>query len=184
MKFVTFLRGGAACVGALHGDETAVADLTEAGIAPDMLALIEGHAAKRDAIITALESGKRVPLEEGMLLAPIPTPRRNIFCVGKNYYEHAVEFGSSGFDSGSVGGNEVPKDPIIFTKPPSAVIGPGAAIESALDPCQSVDYEAELAVVDALARYNHRQRAAFVRELVMASVARCETQSTDKNQAA
>jgi hypothetical protein len=44
--------------------------------------------------------------------------------------------------------------------------------------------EAELAVVDALARYNHRQRAAFVRELVMASVARCETQSTDKNQAA
>lgn len=44
--------------------------------------------------------------------------------------------------------------------------------------------DAELAVVDALARYNRRQRAAFIRELVMASVARCEAQSTDTNQAA
>lgn len=44
--------------------------------------------------------------------------------------------------------------------------------------------DAELAVVDALARYNRRQRAAFIRELVMASVSRCETQSTDTNQVA
>lgn len=147
MKFVTFLRGGAAHVGVLHSDETAVADLTAAGVAPDMLSLIESYATQREAIGAALASGERVPFDEGMLLAPIPTPRRNIFCVGKNYYEHAVEFGSSGFDSGSVGGNEVPKDPIIFTKPPSSVIGHGAAINSALDPCNSVDYEAELAVV-------------------------------------
>jgi len=147
MKLVTFLRGGAAHVGALDQDEASVVDLTEAGIAPDMLSLIERHIGQSDAIRTALKSGKRVPLQPGMLLAPIPTPRRNIFCVGKNYYEHAVEFGSSGFDSGSVGGNEVPKDPIIFTKPPSAVIGPGVAIDSSLDPCNSVDYEAELAVV-------------------------------------
>ena len=83
----------------------------------------------------------------GDLLAPIPLPRRNIFCVGKNYYEHAAEFGGSGFDAGSVGGSEVPEYPIFFSKPPSAVIGPGAGINSALDPYNSVDYEAELAVV-------------------------------------
>lgn len=42
----------------------------------------------------------------------------------------------------------------------------------------------ELAVVDALARYNRRQRAAFVRELVMASVARFEQQGNEQSQAA
>ena len=35
-------------------------------------------------------------LTEIQLLAPIPRPRRNIFCVGKNYFEHAKEFGTSG----------------------------------------------------------------------------------------
>jgi len=38
-------------------------------------------------------------LNEIQLLAPIPRPRRNIFCVGKNYFEHAKEFGTSGYDS-------------------------------------------------------------------------------------
>jgi len=42
----------------------------------------------------------------------------------------------------------------------------------------------ELAVVDALARYNRRQRAAFVRDLVMASVARFEQQGNEQSQAA
>jgi predicted transcriptional regulator len=44
--------------------------------------------------------------------------------------------------------------------------------------------DAELAVVDALARYNRRQRAAFIRDLVMASVARCEAQGSAEQQAA
>ena len=57
-------------------------------------------------------------LNEIQLLAPIPRPRRNIFCVGKNYFEHAKEFGTSGYDSStSKPGDEIPKDPIIFTKP-------------------------------------------------------------------
>ena len=40
-----------------------------------------------------------VPLDDLVLVAPLPRPRRNIFCVGKNYYDHAREFSSSGFDS-------------------------------------------------------------------------------------
>ena len=44
-------------------------------------------------------------------------PRRNIFCVGKNYHEHAHEFSKSGFDS-SAGAGAVPKNPIIFSKVP------------------------------------------------------------------
>lgn len=67
------------------------------------------------------------------VLAPI-APRK-IVCVGRNYREHAAELG-----------NEVPKEPLLFLKAPSAVIGPGEAIRI---PAQSqrVDFEGELAVV-------------------------------------
>ena len=79
-------------------------------------------------------------------LAPIPHPRRNIFCVGKNYRDHAREFGQSGFDGGAKGGDEVPEHPIVFCKATTSVIGPDAPIPSANDPFASVDYEGELAV--------------------------------------
>ena len=73
------------------------------------------------------------PVKELSLLAPVvPT---KIVCVGRNYPAHAAEHGAV-----------VPDEPLLFFKPPSAVIGPGAPI---LLPSQSerVDYEAELAVV-------------------------------------
>jgi 2-keto-4-pentenoate hydratase/2-oxohepta-3-ene-1,7-dioic acid hydratase in catechol pathway len=147
MKFVTFRHDGAAHVGSLTADGKTVVDLTEAGVATSMLDLIERFGWIREKIAMVISSGATRPVDRIEILAPIPVPRRNIFCVGKNYYDHAAEFGSSGFDSGSVGGNEIPEYPIIFTKPPSSVIGPGVGIQSALDPYNSVDYEAELAVV-------------------------------------
>jgi 2-keto-4-pentenoate hydratase/2-oxohepta-3-ene-1,7-dioic acid hydratase in catechol pathway len=87
-----------------------------------------------------------IPLAGLVLEAPIPRPRRNIFCVGKNYHEHAHEFARSGFDSSAASG-AVPDAPIVFSKVPECVIAPGAAIE--IDPAASsaIDYEAELAVV-------------------------------------
>jgi 2-keto-4-pentenoate hydratase/2-oxohepta-3-ene-1,7-dioic acid hydratase in catechol pathway len=147
MKFLTFRHDGAVHVGALTADGKSVVDLTAAGVATGMLDLIERFDSLGAKIAAMLSSDTARPIERIEMLAPIPVPRRNIFCVGKNYHDHAAEFGSSGFDSGSVGGSEIPEYPIIFTKPPSSVIGPGAAIESALDPYHSVDYEAELAVV-------------------------------------
>jgi 2-keto-4-pentenoate hydratase/2-oxohepta-3-ene-1,7-dioic acid hydratase in catechol pathway len=82
------------------------------------------------------------------LLAPIPRPRRNIFCVGKNYYEHAKEFGTSGYDSStSKPGDEIPKHPIIFTKPPESVIGPGENIVIPQKVSKDIDYEVELTVI-------------------------------------
>jgi 2-keto-4-pentenoate hydratase/2-oxohepta-3-ene-1,7-dioic acid hydratase in catechol pathway len=147
MKFLTFRHDGAVHVGALTADGKSVVDLTAAGVATGMLDLIERFDSLGAKIAAVLSSDTARPIERIEILAPIPVPRRNIFCVGKNYHDHAAEFGSSGFDSGSVGGSEIPEYPIIFTKPPSSVIGPGAAIESALDPYHSVDYEAELAVV-------------------------------------
>jgi 2-keto-4-pentenoate hydratase/2-oxohepta-3-ene-1,7-dioic acid hydratase in catechol pathway len=87
------------------------------------------------------EDGRSVPeviapprlRDEVRLLAPVAPSK--ILCVGRNYAEHAAELG-----------NEVPPEPLIFLKPPSAVIGPGApVIHPAIS--QRVDYEGELGVV-------------------------------------
>jgi 2-keto-4-pentenoate hydratase/2-oxohepta-3-ene-1,7-dioic acid hydratase in catechol pathway len=115
-------------------------DLTEAGV----LTLLNLQLAKQalPAIIATHD------LSAIQLLAPIPRPRRNIFCVGKNYFEHAKEFGTSGFDSStSKPGDEITKDPIIFTKPPESVIGPGANIVIPQQVSNAVDYEVELTVI-------------------------------------
>ncbi len=82
------------------------------------------------------------PLAEITLQAPIPRPRRNIFCVGKNYREHVREFATSGFD-----GSKDPVAPIVFSKVPESVIATSTPIR--IDPAVStaIDYEAELAVI-------------------------------------
>lgn len=72
------------------------------------------------------------------LLAPIPRPARNIFCVGKNYRDHAAEMG---------GGDDLPAAPILFSKVPETVIAPGAAIPLPRGVSEAIDYEGELAVV-------------------------------------
>ncbi len=67
------------------------------------------------------------------LLAPVEPGK--IVCVGRNYSAHAAELG-----------NEVPKEPLIFLKPPSAIIGPGEPI--VLTPqSQKVEHEGELALI-------------------------------------
>jgi 2-keto-4-pentenoate hydratase/2-oxohepta-3-ene-1,7-dioic acid hydratase in catechol pathway len=75
------------------------------------------------------------PLGRASLLSPIPRPARNVFCVGRNYVEHAKERGA-----------EVPTVPVFFTKPPTAIVGPGAGVVH-WPVTQSLDYEVELAVV-------------------------------------
>ena len=75
----------------------------------------------------------KTPVGELKLLAPCEPSK--IICVGRNYVEHAKELG-----------NEVPKVPLIFLKPPSSIISNG---ENILLPPQSkqVEHEAELVVV-------------------------------------
>ncbi|MFB9947442.1 fumarylacetoacetate hydrolase family protein [Rhizobium puerariae] len=89
---------------------------------------------------------KAVALKDVRLDAPLPRPRRNIFCIGKNYSEHAAEFASSGFDSSAAAG-VVPKAPIVFSKVPETVIASGEPIRIEPDVSTAIDYEAELAVV-------------------------------------
>jgi 2-keto-4-pentenoate hydratase/2-oxohepta-3-ene-1,7-dioic acid hydratase in catechol pathway len=148
VKFATFMLEGVPTVGCVVDDQHVVPLTAALGAdAPaDMLAL----AARYDSVRAPLETGDAaaVPLAPGALLAPIPRPARNIMCVGKNYHEHAREFGGSGFDS-SVGaaGEVIPDAPIIFTKVPETVIGDGATIRYPHGVSDALDYEAELAVV-------------------------------------
>jgi 2-keto-4-pentenoate hydratase/2-oxohepta-3-ene-1,7-dioic acid hydratase in catechol pathway len=78
-------------------------------------------------------TGRSWLLAEVRLLAPVVPSK--VVCIGRNYAEHAAELG-----------NEVPKEPLIFLKPASSVIGPDEPI---LMPgiSQRVDYEGELAIV-------------------------------------
>jgi 2-keto-4-pentenoate hydratase/2-oxohepta-3-ene-1,7-dioic acid hydratase in catechol pathway len=85
-----------------------------------------------------------VPLASVELLAPIPEPRRNIWCVGKNYSDHAAEFGRSGYDTPSRS-EAIPDKPIMFTKATTAVTGPGALVDPG--PTTELDYEGELTVI-------------------------------------
>lgn len=77
---------------------------------------------------------ERIALESVRLLAPV-IPRSKVVCVGKNYADHAAEMGG-----------EVPKEPIIFLKPNTAVIGPNDIINWPIQ-SERVDHEAELAIV-------------------------------------
>ena len=91
--------------------------------------------------------GNALPLSGVTLTAPLPKPRRNIFCVGKNYHAHAREFAGSGFDSSAKSGGDIPAEPIIFSKVPESVIATGEAIVIPAGVSTAIDYEAELAVV-------------------------------------
>jgi 2-keto-4-pentenoate hydratase/2-oxohepta-3-ene-1,7-dioic acid hydratase in catechol pathway len=149
MHLITFSDSAGPGLGLLDADATAMIDLRGAEAIPgNMLSLIASGAAGLEQVRRAADSAARprVALVDVRLLAPIPTPARNLFCVGKNYFEHAREFQASGFDASA--GQEVrPEAPIVFTKAPSSVIGPGEPIPSHLDPTGSTDYEGELAVV-------------------------------------
>ena len=142
MKLVTFHAHGQLAAGYL-ADETVVVCHEGDGAARALLALCATGADGLKA--WSNKEIRRIPLSEVTLVAPIPEPLRDIFCVGKNYFEHAKEFHSSGFDSSSR--DAIPQHAIIFTKATTSVIGPGVSVNSALDTTNTVDYEGELGVV-------------------------------------
>lgn len=114
--------------------------------------------AKRGAlsVIEIMAEGKNLPvmgqvvaLKDVCLRAPIPHPRRNIFCVGKNYLDHVKEIKDSKLGEAQGSMANLPKHPVVFSKVPEAVIGTRVGIDSHPAATQEMDYEAELAVVIA-----------------------------------
>ena len=83
------------------------------------------------------------------LLSPIPHPAQDVICLGINYYDHAAES-----DAVTGKSDNVPKNPIYFSKRVGEAVAPGAPIPSHSDIVADLDYEAELAVVIGKPAYN------------------------------
>ncbi|WP_421875192.1 fumarylacetoacetate hydrolase family protein [Pacificispira sp.] len=140
MKLATFDWNGERHVGRVSDDGSTVTRLT-----------LPAGAADRDGVAALIGSdlpaeAEQLSVSDIKLVAPVPRPHRNIFCVGKNYFEHAHEFASSGFDSSAAKG-AVPEAPIVFSKLPESVIPHEAAVKVDAGVTTAVDYEAELAVI-------------------------------------
>ena len=144
MKIAAYLQQGRPGVGIVSSDLLSIAPLQ---LATDELALGALPVIERLAAGQGLPAtGAPLAIAAVQLTAPIPRPRRNIFCVGKNYHAHAREFAGSGFDSSAAAG-DIPKVPIYFSKVPESVVGPGADILVPQGVSEAIDYEVELAVV-------------------------------------
>src|SRR5688572_21325064 len=83
-----------------------------------------------------------LPLANVKLLAPIPRPRKNIFGIGLNYLNHVAE-SAAALDTSP----DLPRQPVIFSKPPTSVIGPGDPIVHDAAITQQLDWEVELAAI-------------------------------------
>jgi 2-keto-4-pentenoate hydratase/2-oxohepta-3-ene-1,7-dioic acid hydratase in catechol pathway len=112
--------------------------------ATNMLALIDGGAATLDTLRAFEASPQSAPvlMNTIVLKAPIPRPRKNVFCVGWNYLEHFTEGATTLQD-----GREIPKWPVFFSKAPTAVNGPYDPIPYDASVSTQLDWEVELAVV-------------------------------------
>jgi 2-keto-4-pentenoate hydratase/2-oxohepta-3-ene-1,7-dioic acid hydratase in catechol pathway len=145
MRFATLEINGRATVVAISGDglQYCEANRLAPGFEGDMIAFIKSA----PSLAGTPPRDAWQPIAGKKLLAPIPLPQRNIFCVGKNYHEHAREFSQSGFDTSAAKGEVAPEVPVIFTKPPSTVIADGDQVCAFSDLTQQLDYEVELAVV-------------------------------------
>jgi 2-keto-4-pentenoate hydratase/2-oxohepta-3-ene-1,7-dioic acid hydratase in catechol pathway len=138
MRLATLLHQSHRRIGRISSDGTHV-ELFDIDGSRGALALVERGTAALPAI------NGRVALTDASLIAPLPQPRRNLWCVGRNYHAHAKELRETVFKDNAA---DPQAWPIVFTKVPESVVGPsadvhlpGAAISS------QIDYEAELTVI-------------------------------------
>lgn len=143
MKIATYLIDGRRHVGLVSDDDTTLTAfaLTPAQASRGALTIIETLA--EGGALPATE-GPAVKLSEVALDAPLPQPRRNLWCVGRNYHAHAKELSASVFKDNSAKTDEWP---IVFTKVPECVVGPHDSVLVPREVSTQIDYEAELAVV-------------------------------------
>ncbi len=157
MRYATFTHDGRQQVGAVSTDGQSVTPLplAAADAALGVLALVQhqmqGHS-------LPAPSGAAIPLSQVHLMAPVPRPRRNVFCVGRNYHAHAQELAGSIFK-----GNNTPVDswPIVFTKVPETVNGPNDPVQLPHGISEQIDYEVELALIIGKGGRNITREAAM-----------------------
>jgi 2-keto-4-pentenoate hydratase/2-oxohepta-3-ene-1,7-dioic acid hydratase in catechol pathway len=139
LRIATFEHQGQRHVGLVSADATEVTPFKL-----DAAAAQSGALALIGRTQLAPLQAQALPLSAVRLEAPIPRPRRNLFCVGRNYHEHAKELRDSVFKNNSA---NVATWPIVFTKVPECVVGPYDDVRLPQGITEQVDYESELAVV-------------------------------------
>jgi len=142
VRIASYLMNGEPGVGLVSDD-----GLTVAPLALDDA----GRQLGAQAVIDLLTAGRPLPgtlaplrLSDVDLRAPLPRPRRNVWCVGRNYHAHAKELSASVFKDNDANPESWP---IVFTKVPECVVGPRAQVLLPVGVSAQIDYEAELGVV-------------------------------------
>ena len=147
MKLATLSIGGHACAAVALADGTWL-DIAKAGASSSSIQSIieEGDSAiaALRALVSQAETGKHADavITDPDLLAPVPRPRKNVFCVGRNYAEHIAE--GDRVQKQNVGATDYP---VFFTKPPTSIVAPDGDILLFPDVSTFIDYEVELAVI-------------------------------------
>ncbi|WNB90669.1 fumarylacetoacetate hydrolase family protein [Bacillus sp. NEB1478] len=146
MKFATGLHNENLFIGAVKGES--IINLTDLAQHNDKNfpgTLLEGVEQGPSFVSLAEELISRFDvsdftysLETIELLAPIPRPSKNVFCIGKNYRDHAIEMGSEA---------DIPEDIMVFSKAPTSIIGHKKGIPSHVNLTDQLDYEGELAII-------------------------------------
>ena len=133
MRFVTFASTGRAGLGILDGDTIRAF--------PAHVASLDAYLALEPRARAALPTGAPVACDAVVLTSPV-RPKKNVFCVGRNYLGHAEEIARASGKALSL-----PSVPTFFTKASTAVADPGATLHLAAAVSTQYDFEAELAVV-------------------------------------
>jgi 2-keto-4-pentenoate hydratase/2-oxohepta-3-ene-1,7-dioic acid hydratase in catechol pathway len=156
VHLLSYEAAGHQRVGILTADKQSVIPLImaeqryfgTAGVGLTMLDVIQQGEPALQRIRTIIEKAKTdtdcpsIPVSSVKINAPIGRPPKNIFCIGKNYTEHALEF-----DNSKDATIAVPKHPVVFTKAATTIIGHQDVIRSHSDVTSELDYEVELAIV-------------------------------------
>lgn len=162
MRLITFSTKNNPCprVGVLLAGET-VFDLGAHSTAlpfesNSMLSLIEAGGEALAVITSLTQKAQGTPLSQVRLHAPIPRPRKNVFCVGWNYLEHYAEG-----ERIRKSGEDLPRHPVFFSKAVTAVNGPFDDIPYDSNVTKRLDWEVELGVVIGRAGKNISEERAF-----------------------
>ena len=142
MRLASWNWGGRDHVGTVSGDDLELTPLAWPDASRGVLPLIEALA-RGEALPPP--SGSRLPVQVVRLRAPLPVPRRGLFCVGRNYRAHAEELATTVFRDAAAAAQGWP---MVFTKYAECVIGPFDAVRLPRPEVSTqIDYESELAVV-------------------------------------
>jgi 2-keto-4-pentenoate hydratase/2-oxohepta-3-ene-1,7-dioic acid hydratase in catechol pathway len=161
MRLASYLADGQPRAAVLASDQTLVpVSRLVSGGPSTMLELLEAGPAVWDRVRDAATSaGGGEPLSQARLIAPIPRPRRNVFCVGWNYSEHFAE--GQGMRGPNDSPAEIPEYPALFSKQPNAVVGPEAPVWHSAPASDQLDWEVELAVIIGTAGRDIPEERAF-----------------------